>query len=314
MLTRAHNNRRFLPTLERVEPVILDHSATKIYMECPRKYFYRIVLGRTLEDNKLKVIFDWGSAIHKFAECIYKGEGFQKAFSEALKVYTPPSQNTPDRWNHLDTLRFGQTCKAIWEFYQKEMNDSRFAVEGVEQPFNLQLPESERVGGRFDMLFTRNGRLLVRDWKTTTKRTDYFTLGLNPNDQATRYCYAASTLSGWNSSSPTKNKIDGIEYIIVENQKPTKSTNHPPKVSAHFVNKTADDLMTWEREMVHLYKQMEFNRAADVWPQSPLNCGWCDYVHVCRHPTDSGRAYKLKSEFKFSPWDHQKVDQEAKAE
>lgn len=303
MLVREHHNRRFLPTLERREPLILDHSATKVFKECPRKYFYRIVLGRKKSDTSLTVIFSWGNAIHMFMEKLYLTNGdFKAAFASALSIYTPPPLDS--KWSHLTLDRLTLTCKLLYEFYQKEENSGMVEVKGVEQPFNLALPDGTQIGGRFDQLFTRNGRLLIRDWKTTTKQTSWFLPSLNPNDQATRYVYAASKLAGWSSENPVKGKVDGIEFVVIENQSPTKSDPKHPKLSVNLISKSHHELITWEYEQMFIYKQMELCRNEDVWPMHENNCNWCDYRSACRQQTDGGIEWELKSNFIVDFWDH----------
>lgn len=302
MLTREHPNRKFLPTLERREPLIMDHSATKIYKECPRKYFYRIVVGRKLVNPALKVIFDWGNSIHMFMEVLYEYGDFQRAFTAALKIYSAPPPDS--KWKHLDITRLGQSCKLLYEFYQKEVELGQVEIKGIEQPFNITLPDGTQIGGRFDQIFTRNGRLLVRDWKTTTKQTSWFLPALNPNDQATRYAYAASRLAGWSRENPGKGKIDGIEFVVIENQSPTKSDNKAPKLSTNLIPKSIHELLQWEEEQMFIYKQMELNRLHDVWPMHENNCNWCDYRSVCRQQTDGSREWELKSNYAVDFWDH----------
>ncbi len=303
---------KFLPTLPRSEPLIKDHTCTKVFKECPRKYFYRIVLGYTLEDSKMAGIFAWGSAAHKFAEEIYQDKPFNVAFVEALKIFKQPAYDS--KWNHLDAARFTSTCKELHALYTREKENGNVIIKGIEQPFNVLLPDGTRIGGRFDMLIERNGRPLVRDWKTTTKQTSWFALTLNPNDQATRYAYAASVLAGWNSSDPHRNKVDGVEFIVIENQKPTKSSPNNPKLSSQFISKSHEDLISWERDQMMVYKQIDLCRVLDVWPMHENHCDWCDYAVVCRQPTDASRAWKLKNDYQHRPWDHQKVDQANKAE
>lgn len=307
MLVHEHPKRRFLPTLERREPLIKDHSATKIFKECPRKYFYRIVVGRKLHNPTLKVIFDWGNAVHMLMEKLYEYEGdFQRAFTVALKIYSPPPPDS--KWKHLDIQRFGMTCKLLYEFYLAEQNAGQVEVKGIEQPFNITLPDGTQIGGRFDQIFTRNGRLLVRDWKTTTKQTSWFLPSLNPNDQATRYAYAASRLAGWSRETPARGKIDGIEFVVIENQSPTKSDNKAPKLSTNLIPKSIHELLDWELDQMFIYKQMEFCRQEDIWPMHEHNCTWCDYRSVCRQQTDGSREWELKSNYVVDFWDHTRED------
>lgn len=309
MLTEEHPNIRFLPQFERKEPLIKDSSNTKLWKDCPRKYFLRAVLGFKLPKTELKVIFDWGTAIHMLMEKLYETEGnFQVAFTEALKIYSAPPLDS--KWKHLDIARFSQTCKLLYEYYQKDSANPMIEVVNVEAPFNLALPDGTQIGGRFDMLFTRNNRLMVRDWKTTTKQANWFIPTLNPNDQATRYVYAASKLAGWSSDNP-KGKVDGIEFVIIENQSPTKSDNKPPKISTSLISKSHHELAEWEADQMFVYKQMALSRQLDMWPKHENNCTWCDFKSVCRQQTEGAIAWELRNNFIVEHWDMNRgLDQE----
>lgn len=288
---------------ERKEALIKDHSATKLFKECPRKYFLRIVIGKKREDPALKTIFGFGTAVHSLMEQLYLTNGdFKVAFTHALKHYKPPKID--DKFAHLDIARLSQTCKLMYEFWQKEQENKMVEIVGIEQPFNVTLPDGTQIGGRFDLLFTRNGRLLVRDWKTTTKQAAWFIPSLNPNDQPTRYTYAASRLAGWGPENLIKGKVDGVEFVIIENQKPNKSNNHPPKVVTTVVSKSIHELLAWERDQIHTYKLIDLCRTLDVWPMHENNCSWCDYASVCRQPTEDSMAWELKNNYITEFWDH----------
>jgi len=306
MLTEEHPTRRFLPQFERKEPLIKDHSVTKLWKDCPRKYFYRTVLGFKAPKEELRTIFDWGTAIHMLMEKLYESEGdFQLAFTAALKIYSAPPRES--KWKHLDISRFSQTCKLLFEFYQKDVANPLNEVVNVEAPFNIALPDGTQIGGRFDMLRTNNGRLIVRDWKTTTKQASWFIPSLNPNDQATRYVYAASRLSGWTNDNP-KGKVDGIEFVLVENQSPTKSDQKPPKIATALISKSHHELIEWEEDQMFIYKQMALSRQLDMWPKHENNCTWCDFKTACRQQTDGAIAWELKTNFIVDFWDHTRED------
>lgn len=306
MLIQDVPTRKYLPTLERREPLIMDHSATKIFKECPRKYFYRMVCGFVQENPQLKVIFGWGNAIHKFEELAYQGLPFTKCLEGALLRYVSPEHT--NKWSYLTVGKLAENCKILYEHAQKELASGMIEIKGVEQPFNATLPDGTQIGGRIDLLFTRMGRLVVRDYKTTSKQTQYFQLTLNPNDQATRYAYAASVLAGW-SHDNLNAKVDGIEFLVIENQAPTKKDNRTPKLTTIMVGKSAHDLLGWEQDQIQVYKMMALCREMDVWPMHENHCDWCDYAHVCRQPTDASKEWKLKQEFEVKFWDHQKVEQ-----
>ncbi len=308
MLVREVPKRKFLPTLERSEPVTYDHTSTQYFKKCPRMYFYRMVLGRVAHKQDLEVIFGWGSSIHKFAEVLWLNGSFDDAMRAALPIYVLPPKDS--KWHYLDPLRFAQTCGELYKLYLKESTEKIIKVFNIEQSFNFDFPDGEQGGGRFDANMDWNGQLWVRDWKTTTKQANWFAMGLNPNDQATRYAYALSRLRGWSSENPVNSlKAAGVIFYVIQNLPGGKTASAKPVISHHMITKSLGDLLTWESEQLFIHKQIAFCRDNDVWPMYETHCGFCDYANICRQPSDASREYKLRTEYAYKPWDHNNVEQ-----
>ena len=311
MIYREVPTRKFLPTLERYEPQILDHTATKYLKECFRKYFFRIVLARKSRKERNAVVFAWGNAIHAFFEEVYQTADFDKAFAQALKKYKAPSPMDSKKDQEIYSIRrLMLVCKACWEFYTKEVQRGHVKVLGIEQPFIIQLPDGTMTGGRMDQHAQIAGRTWPRDWKSTSKQINFFAMGFNPNDQATRYTYAASVLAGWNprDRSTDHRKVEGIQFIVIQNMQALSSI----KIEAVPVTKSVEELLSWEADQMLWYKMLDTCRTLDHWPKSENNCSWCDYQEVCKISSDSSREFFLKDKFDVSPWDFMKVGQEIK--
>jgi len=303
MLTEHVPKRKLLPTLDRAEPLIKDHTATAAFKQCPRKYFYRHVLGRVSMTQKNQQIFDWGSGIHKFCEVYSETGDFDLAWIKGMRIFSAPKPDSQNKFLTAD--RFSETCKKLRDFLDKEKAEGYTKVIANEQPWNVDLPHSVQTGGRFDQLIQLGSKLWPRDWKTTTKQPNMFATNLNPNDQAIRYTYAISRLQGWSSENPDpKLKAEGIIYPIIYN-----ASSVGPKIEVHTVLFSNDQLIVWEREQIFLYKLMSICREQDEWPMHEGNCGWCDYVSICRAQTEKEMEYRLKNNFKYSPWNHMKVEQ-----
>lgn len=304
MLTEEVPTRKFLPTLERAEPLIKDHTATQAFKQCPRKYFYRHVLGRVAPVQKNQQIFDWGSAVHKFCEVYSEKKDFDIALLGAMRIFSAPRPDSQNKFLTADRLI--QTCKKLQEYLEKEKASGFTEVLHNEHPWNVDLPNSVQTGGRFDQVIMMGGKLWPRDWKTTTKQPNMFASSLNPNDQAIRYTYAISRLQGWDSTNKDpKLKAEGIKYVVIYN-----SSSVGPRVEEFPVLFSNDQLVTWERQQIYLYNWMSLCRLQDEWPMFEGNCGWCDYVNVCRAPTEKEMERRLKENFSFKPWNHMKVEQD----
>lgn len=308
MIYRDVPTRKFLPTLERVEPVSLDHSVTKAFKECPRKYFYRYVLGRKARKERSKLVFSFGNTIHKFFEVVYTTGDFDQALLAALRIHSPPGPNDTKKDELIySNTRVLDTIKICWEFYSREQKQGSITVSAIEQPFNIMLPDGTETGGRWDQVIRTGGGDWVRDWKTTSKQVGYFATGFDPNDQATRYVYGLSRLKGWSKENPDPTAMaKGIFFTVIQNMESKASL----KIETIPVTKNAQQLLAWEADQIFWYKFLSQCREADHWPMNENQCGWCDYRRVCQLGADSSKEYMLKNEFDLSPWDHNKVEQE----
>lgn len=299
--------RKFLPNLPRFEPETMDHTATKQFKYCPRSYFYRMVLGRTSPEGKWASVFAWGSGLHKYLELLYETGDGGVAAAAALKMYRSPTNPTFE-WQTQE--RFLLTIARLYKMYLEEKKNNVIQVESIEQPFNLIFPDSIPIGGRFDQVIKWNGRIWIRDWKTTSKQINYFKQQLEPNDQAIRYVYSLSCLQfGQDDNGYPNRVVDGVLFTAIYN---TKTVG--PEIQPVPSTRTLSQVKRWVDEQVFLHKQMAFCRENDVWPMHEVNCSFCDFRHVCTQPSEAAMENVLKTQYLLQPWKHEEVDQKAVSE
>jgi hypothetical protein len=295
-------SRKLLPVFDRFEPTTKDSTAVKTFKECPRKYFYRMVLGRQKPEGEWASVFGWGSGLHKALEHIYQSGDLATATIEALKFWKPP---TKDKFDFQTKERFLENIAALVNMWQEEKKSGNIEVLGIEQPFNIIFPDGEVIGGRFDQIIKWNGRVWIRDWKTTSKMIQYWKKGLDPNDQAIRYIYAASCLVHGQDENGYPNKvIDGVLFVAIQNMKSVKA-----KLERVPISKNITQIKKWVDDQKHVHVMMNYCRENDVWPMHETNCGFCDYQMVCTQPSESAMEFTLKTQYVLSPWKHEEVDQ-----
>jgi len=296
--------KKLLPTLPRFEPESMDHTATKCFKECPRKYFYRMVLGRTPPEGKWQSVFAWGSALHKYLEILYETGDPGAAAQTAIKLFRSP---TNPSFEFQSKERFILTVAKLSAMYNEEKKNGIIRVEAIEQPFSFVLPDGVSIGGRWDQLIRWNGRIWIRDWKTTSKQIQYFKQGLEPNDQAIRYIYAASCLQhGMDENGYPNRVIDGVLFTAIYN---TKTVG--PDVQNIPSSRTMVQVKRWLDEQLFIHKQMAACREADVWPMHEVSCSFCDYRQVCTQPSEASMENMLRTQYLLQPWKHEEVDQQA---
>lgn len=296
---------KFLKNLPRHEPSVMDSTAAKLLMDCRRKYFYRIVLGRKPLKDKFPVILQWGTHYHKFRELL-ETVGYLKAMEYALQVKLPDvDPNT--KFGFLDHRRFVLTCQKAYERWQDEKAKGKIEVLAVEQFFTVELFEDYFIAGRWDQVIKWMGKIWIRDWKTTTKDKATFERQIEPNDQAIRYIVAGGKVHG--------RDIEGVVFEAAYNAKePAKKTTlnmNSKYTEIYSVNTSRNTIQkdNWIREEELRSRQLKVYRQEDIWPMDATKCDWCEYHNVCKSSSEPTMEAKLKQDFKLSPWDCSNTEQ-----
>lgn len=316
---RPHNKPyKFFPSYERVEPLILDHTAMIVAKQCLRKYFFQIVLG-SVSRGVQPPYFSFGSAYHKFREVLelewmkdanahklsaVDKEAFQKScFVKAVQaaiIYFQKATGgkTPlpdDKWSFLTQERLIQSCGVAFKVWQTEKAQGKIIVLAVEQPFNVETNETgEYTSGRFDQIVRWNGKIYGRDWKTSSKDGMYYQRGLDPNDQFTRYTYAEQKLAG--------ERVQGQMIEVLMNNK-----SKGPIITNYLATRTQWQLDDWEQDEKFHRDTLRRARELDIWPKSEVSCTFCPFHSVCKMGSMDSQQAKLKSEFTQRAWDNMTI-------
>lgn len=297
------NPKKFFPNMVRYELSSLDSTATKEWKTCNRKFFYRMVLGRTSPVGMWDSVFAWGTSIHKYLEVLYSTGDLQAAIVAGRKLF---KGSTHPKFEFQNLERWMVTIAKLYKFYEAELALGKIKVLSIEQPWMLQFPDHKAVGGRYDQLIEWDGRIWVRDWKTTSKQLNWFGSNLKPNDQGIRYLWGTSALQFGVDADGIPNKmIDGIMFTAIYN---TKTVG--PEIQPFPITWSKEQVRIWVKEQMHIHKQMKMSYDEDIWPMEEANCTFCDYKKVCELPSESAMENMLKLNYLLSPWDHTKVDQE----
>lgn len=298
---------KFFATFERMEPLILDHTAMIAWKECKRKYFFQIVLG-SVPRGETAPYFIFGAAYHKFREVLeqrvtFEGVEVAKAYPEAMAMAIqhynkglPKGVAAGDKWDFMTLDRLITSCKKAYEWWKTEKASNKIVVLAVEQPFNVEIvPGSgEYTSGRFDQIVRWNGKIWGRDFKTTSKEGMFYTRGLTPNDQFTRYTFAEAELS--------RQKVEGQ---IIETLYNSKKSG--PILTPYTANRPLFMLEDWKRDEMMHREWMAMSRERDIWPKEEKSCGFCQFHSVCAMNTEGAAMAKLKQEFTQRPWDNMTV-------
>ena len=295
-----------MPQFERHEPLILDHTAVINAKACLRKYFFAIVLGMNPKGPQAPY-FAFGSAYHKFREVLeeefMKGNttsNFKLALDAAIEYFDKATgKKNPEvgsKWDFLTKERLIQSCMVAYKVWEKEKQQNRIKVLAVEQPFNVEIEpgSGEYTSGRFDQIIRWNGKVYGRDWKTSSKEGMFYSRGLDPNDQFTRYTFAEQALAG--------QRVEGQLIEVLYNSK-----KKGPEITTYVSNRTQWQLDDWRADELFMRETIARARNADRWPKQEHNCGFCIFHSVCSMGSEASQANKLKAEFEVRPWNNMTV-------
>lgn len=313
--------KKFLPMFERHEPVIQDHSATIKFKECPRKYFYEYVLA--MKDLEVPVHLNFGTCYHKFRELLELDyfsksdktsaaqlESLQVAIAGTMKLWDKIQGSDPmigTKWDFMSKNRLLESCLFAFKHWQNEKRQRAIEVIATEQAVNVTIAYLSgrviTVGGRADQIVRWNGQLWGRDFKTTSKKLDYYDRRNDPNDQFIRYTFMEGELNG--------ERLHGQMIEVLYNGKVPKTerakTPSGPIIQLFPVSFSPSQVNRWKEEQEYWDECMKMARENDMYPMSYVNqaCSWCQFRSVCTSTSELGMESKLKQNFKQAPWDHQ---------
>lgn len=301
-------------SLERKEPLVKDNSAINEFKECPKRYFWRMILGYKEKDEQ--PYFAWGSAIHKFAEIYSLNKDAKLATTEATRIWISKFPNGVEsgKWSFYSLPRLIRSLMVLQKDIDSDLASGKFQFLAVEQPFDLELPSGRRLGGRADRIDRWNNKIWGRDWKTTSTELGYYERGLDPNSQVDIYTWAETKLLGGDPSNPNSERVFGQLITVIFNKAPTKSQTSEaqigPIIKTFVASRTPGQIERFVKETEQWLDWIDFCRQVDIYPQNERKCKWCPYARVCRAPNEDSQIAELKSNFTHSPWDHTRVEQE----
>jgi RecB family exonuclease len=292
-------------TLERFEPLIADHTSTDVFKECPKKYFFKIVLGYRSAGGE--IFFAWGGAYHKFREILDKSGNIATATEAGRALWKEKQGKDPEvgsKHDFLTEARLIKTFLAAYKHWEQEKKQGIYEILDVELPFNVELPDGSRSSGRIDAILRWRGRVWVRDYKTSSQEGEFFERSLEPNDQFTRYIFAAQQLCG----EPVQGALIEVMFNKRDHKTDRGKSDVGPTIKPYMTARTNEQVMNWAEDTMHWNRMITHCRETDTWPMNETSCRYCEFHQVCKLPTEPAQEYALKSsDYVHSPWDNTKV-------
>ena len=287
------------------EIIALDNYAASLFLQCPRKYKYRIIDQLVPKQTTGGKAF--GAAIHKAADVFAAGGGADAAYDAFIVDYGPRFlDELKDDWR---TPELGKTVvdayaaqRPVWD----EIITFEDGTPGIEVPFYLLLSGDEGIiyCGRIDKVVKWRDKILPVDHKTTSRLSKNVLKTYTPNNQMSGYIWAVMQLVP--EASQSKSMVIDLIHI-------TKSK--PPGFIPLIIDRSPAMLEEWKQNIRAAALRIRINKQLGYYEQNTAACkeyNGCDYLDACGTSPGAERDRLLKNFFVIKPWSPQKMKEEGK--
>lgn len=289
----------------------IDSTSLGQFKECPRKYYYSIVLGRVPAAQSAHLSF--GLWLHQARETYDQKRSLGASHEEALRATV--KQALRSTWDSAlgrgwqsdipQKTRLSLLRTIVWYLDELGQNDPVETIQlangkpAVELSFRFYAEgNSELTGepillcGHLDRIGRLGDSLYGIDIKTTKSALDQRFFGqFSPDNQMSLYTIAGKVAFGQDLAGMI---IDGVQVGAGF-----------ARFQRGLVPRSAASLDEW---LVHFWfwqRQMEQSAESNIWPMNDKSCGnygGCPYQSVCsRAPAQ--RAGWLNANFVQRTWD-----------
>lgn len=294
-------------------PEVIDSSMLKDFINCPSYFYLRHILGlrKKFPPGTGEAKFDWGTCWHHVMQAYTSNEFSQEAGLIALEKHypayiTPTTDKKKRSKSRMIEAFFGYVDK----YREGDLRD--FEILRQEQFFDVYDEDQDlRWCGRIDDILrrTRNKRILVRDYKTSSAMgPNYFNqheLGF----QFPGYVWAADHMFA--GEQVVEIMIDVMYMITASHDFFRKTFRYPaPRLNEwvrnvnwwtdklwHLIDNHLDDPTQWGLNWNHCtnYGQCDFFPVHSLTPEgsSRLNVLQADYVVDYWDPRDDGQTKEV---------------------
>ncbi|NJL70381.1 MAG: PD-(D/E)XK nuclease family protein [Candidatus Competibacteraceae bacterium] len=283
-----------------------DSSSLELAMTCPRKYYYRMILGVAPTTSSVHLLF--GGIFAKAVETFYKLRASGSSIHEAtvavvglaLRESWDPATGQPKVFDDSAKTRSTLIRSIVWyiEEYADESESAMTTVHledgtpAVELSFSLEFADGLLYCGHLDRVVDYMGGRYWLDNKTTKAGlTPFFFQSYTMSSQFFGYTWAGQTIL----RSPIKGGI--IDAIGVQ-VGATQFMRQP-------ITYTAERVAEWYENTCDVISLMRSYTALRKFPMNLTACGnygGCGYKELCARSPRIRDVY-LQSNYHQDVWD-----------
>lgn len=262
---------------------IYDSSKVQAYMECPRKYFYRYVLGWETEDTSKDLVF--GEAWHRVMETLliegYNNQAVKKAYERFIAYYRQHFTELQDANNYPKSP--ASVVPALVEYMSKYRTVDKFEVLYTEIAGTVAISDKRTIHFRLDSIVKGDEGIFSLEHKTGSRLGQTWIDQWTMKIQVGTYTHVLYSL--YDPKDVYGIKINGVifrkkgnAYIRVPIRKSVDMMNVWLWNINHFI-----DLIEW-----NMNEMMETTEDEVIMPAFPINSEsctkWgrpCEYLDFC---------------------------------
>lgn len=294
---------------------IVDSSKLSTFMDCPRQYFYKYVLGwrNAVQSNHLVFGEAWHRAMEVLLNKGYTNEGIEAATVTFVNYYRTFFTEDMDMTYHPKSP--GNAIDCMYQYIkQYAVQDNQIKVMATEISGTVPISDTQRMTFRIDALIEEPDGIWVWDHKTQSRpygSWDSWYGGWHLSTQMNCYAHAANAYF-------QDKKVQGVKVNAAFFQKAENKLIRVP------VNKRPPEILDWLWQAQHEVGRLEqnFEWLADCkveddcmysFPRNPgegnCNCtkfGGCQFIGICaayRNPLQ--KQGSVPTGMEVSWWDPQ---------
>lgn len=280
--------------------VAWDSTSLNTFKECPRKYYYRIVLGKATRERSVHL--DFGIWLHSAVEHYHHLRAINYDHARALRAALKRTLVLTKGWTSDDPYKNRMTLARTLVNYldgvaQNDPAETVLLANGkpaVELSFRFQLPDAPDFlyCGHMDRLASYAGKIHVFDLKSTKRAlwTGFFDQ-FTPHNQMTGYILGGKITF----HQPVAGAIiDGAQVGVTFNRFARGMAPRPPEVLEEWLSATA----YWVKLAAQYAEQ-------DFWPMNESSCDkffGCEFRTVCAKAPRQRKTW-LEADYTERLWD-----------
>lgn len=273
-----------------------DSTSLGTLKECPRKYYYMMILGLRPKGTSMHLTF--GAWLTEALEHYYKHRAKNLVHDEAMAEVALEALQKSYGWVTDDSYKNRYTLirSIIWylEQYRNDKAETLILQDGtpaVELSFKFQLNSDISLCGHLDRVVTFQGETYIQDHKTTKSMPGpLYYAQYNPDTQMSLYSIAGQVILG----SPVRGVMLDVIQVAVGFT----------RFDRGFTYRTPGQNEEWIADLRHWVEDSWRMADKKYYPMNDKSCNkflGCQYREVCSRDA-SVRDIFLKADYEYNPW------------